>query len=161
MHARTKPSYTTPCEIYNGHVDGYIFKCGPDGVGYHAEIPPTIILDKLIPPAANNTDENAVVINLISLLAPQAPTKRVRRQRHPNGKRRVRKRRGRRQRAIDAHPDNGKTKPPYTAQPTTTLSDRWWPQHGLWSILTANPNCWKAMISEILEVSQDDFVLGQ
>jgi len=162
VYARVPPSYDVPCANYRGFRNGFVFNLGLDTlIGYNADRPQKLLLDLVIPPRPEPACDVRISIDLATLTSDQPQARRARRQREKNGKRRHRKRRGRRQRAIDAHPDNHDKKPAYTTEPTAVLGERWWPEHGLWSVLTANPNCWKAMVKEVLEISQDDFVLGQ
>ena len=130
---------------------GFVFNIGPDDlIGYNTDQPPTLQLDQVIPQRTEDANDLKASINLATLTSDQPQARRVRRQRDKDGKRRHRKRRGIRQRAIGAHLDNKDKKPAYTTEPTALLGERWRPQHGLWSVLTANPICWKAMVAEVL-----------
>ena len=84
-------------------------------------------------------------------------TKRVRRQRLANGQRK--KKTTRRKVAIAKLPDDTST--PIEIALSSTLQDRWWAKQGLWSVVTANPNCWATAADNIANVSEDDFALIQ
>ena len=43
----------------------------------------------------------------------------------------------------------------------STFQDRWWVKQGLWSVASANPNCWATAMANVVNVAQDDFALIQ
>jgi len=84
-------------------------------------------------------------------------SKRARRQRDLDGKRK--KKKSRRQVAIAMLPDDASDK--LDMPPCSTLQFRWWPKLGLWSVVTANANCWATASDDVANVAEDDFVMLQ
>ena len=134
-----------------------MFKCGADGVGYYRDVPRILPLDIMVPP----NDYHLYTFNAAqwSEIAWHADVvcKRARRQREANGKRK--KKSTRRQVAIAMLPDDPSDK--IDLPLSSTLQDRWWPKMGLWSVVTANANCWATASDNVANVAEDDFLMLQ
>ena len=102
-------------------MEGYVFRIGDDGVGYHADVPPCLPLDLLVKPDEYHLYRFSAA-QWQAVASHAENIKRARRQRLANGKRK--KKTTRRQIPIKKLPDDAST--PVEVALSSTLQDRWW-----------------------------------